>query len=222
MVLTMAVCAWGRVWFARRLVGMSARHWFFRILLPLAALGAAGVGAGLLPRLWLHEGTLLRVALTTNTLPYALLAPNLGVEVFVSPRLSLALDGVYGWWGYPDGNTIIENWSIGGEARYWLHPDGRYLGHHLGLGIRSGQYDVAWNDPGRRGQFTLAGINYGHTWVLRRRWTVDAGLGLGYVRAKYDKYQWHPDTRCYERLAAGRVKNTFGLTDLHVSISYRF
>lgn len=164
----------------------------------------------------------VRVALTTNTLPYALLAPNLGVEVFVSPRLSLALDGVYGWWGYPDGNTIIENWSIGGEARYWLRPDGRYLGHHLGLGIRSGQYDVAWNDPGRRGQFTLAGINYGHTWVLRRRWTVDAGLGLGYVRAKYDKYQWHPHTRCYERLAAGRVKNTFGLTDLHVSISYRF
>ncbi len=73
MVLTMAVCAWGRVWFARRLVGMSARHWFFRILLPLAALGAAGVGAGLLPRLWLHEGTLLRVALTTLCAEAALL-----------------------------------------------------------------------------------------------------------------------------------------------------
>ena len=30
------ICAWGRVWFARRLVGMSARHWLFRLLVPVA------------------------------------------------------------------------------------------------------------------------------------------------------------------------------------------
>ena len=34
MISTMILCAWGRVWFARKLAGMSARYWFFKILLP--------------------------------------------------------------------------------------------------------------------------------------------------------------------------------------------
>ena len=48
MVLTMMMCSWGRVWFARRLVGMSARYWFFRIMIPvcLAAVITSSVGYG--------------------------------------------------------------------------------------------------------------------------------------------------------------------------------
>lgn len=53
MVATMAICAWGRVWFARGLVGMSARYWMFRIFLPLVVVGSLSAGAGLLPRLWM-------------------------------------------------------------------------------------------------------------------------------------------------------------------------
>lgn len=73
MILTMAFCAWGRVWFARHLVGMSARHWLFRILLPLVAVGGVSAGVGLLPRLWLAEGTLLRIILTTLCVEAALI-----------------------------------------------------------------------------------------------------------------------------------------------------
>ena len=36
MMLTIVVCALGRVWLARRLVAMSVRHWAFRIILPIA------------------------------------------------------------------------------------------------------------------------------------------------------------------------------------------
>ena len=35
MVVTMAMCSWGRVWFARKLVGMSARYWLIRIMSPV-------------------------------------------------------------------------------------------------------------------------------------------------------------------------------------------
>jgi Na+-driven multidrug efflux pump len=47
MVATMAVCAWGRVWFARRLVGMSACYWLKRVFLPLAVLILMAGGVGL-------------------------------------------------------------------------------------------------------------------------------------------------------------------------------
>jgi Na+-driven multidrug efflux pump len=54
MVITMAMCAWGRVWFARRLVGLSARYWLLHIFLPLFIVAAITVGAGLLPRLFME------------------------------------------------------------------------------------------------------------------------------------------------------------------------
>lgn len=52
MVVTMAVCAWGRVWFARTLVGMSARYWLFRIFLPLLLVVVIAGGIGSLPQLF--------------------------------------------------------------------------------------------------------------------------------------------------------------------------
>ena len=60
MVITMAMCAWGRVWFARRLVGMSARHWLFHIFLPLFIVAAVSAGAGLSTRFFM-ETSFVRV-----------------------------------------------------------------------------------------------------------------------------------------------------------------
>lgn len=64
LVLTMAFCAWGRVWFARKLVGMSARYWLFHIMLPLVGVGLISGGIGLLPSLWMAP-SFLRVCITT-------------------------------------------------------------------------------------------------------------------------------------------------------------
>lgn len=64
MVLTMMGCAWGRVWFARRLVGMSARYWLFRIFLPLVLLAVVSGAVGLTPQLFFGP-SFWRVCLTT-------------------------------------------------------------------------------------------------------------------------------------------------------------
>lgn len=53
LLFTTLVSAWGRVGFARGLVGMSPGLWFFRILLPAAGVSAIAFAAGLLPRLWM-------------------------------------------------------------------------------------------------------------------------------------------------------------------------
>lgn len=46
----------GRVWFARKLAGMSVRHWFFGSILPLLLSILLTAGTGLLPRLFMNEG----------------------------------------------------------------------------------------------------------------------------------------------------------------------
>lgn len=53
ILTTTVICSWGRVGFARRLVGMSARYWLGRILLPVAGIAGACLLAGFLPRLWM-------------------------------------------------------------------------------------------------------------------------------------------------------------------------
>lgn len=64
MIATMLVCAWGRVWFARSIVGMSARYWLRRIMLPVVVLLLVCFAVGCLPRLILSAGV-LRLGVTT-------------------------------------------------------------------------------------------------------------------------------------------------------------
>ena len=75
MIATMMLCAWGRVWFARSLVGMSAAYWLFRIFIPLCIIGAMSGAVGLLPRLWM-TASIWRIGVTgmlieTTLLPLA-------------------------------------------------------------------------------------------------------------------------------------------------------
>jgi len=72
MILTMMMCAWGRVWFARSLVGLSARHWLLRVLLPLFIVGIVSAVVGYLPH-FLMSPSLTRLSLTTALTEIALL-----------------------------------------------------------------------------------------------------------------------------------------------------
>lgn len=64
MVLTMMMCSWGRVWFARKLVGMSARYWLFRIMIPVCLAALITSAAGYLLRYVMATG-LARICATT-------------------------------------------------------------------------------------------------------------------------------------------------------------
>lgn len=72
------------------------------------------------------QKTTSRVALTTNFLSWATLAPNLGTEIYIGKKLSIAADGSYGMWNYGHTHGNIQTWSAGGEA---------VTGCHLLLGI---------------------------------------------------------------------------------------
>ena len=72
MVLTMMMCSCGRVWFARRLVGMSARYWFFRIMIPAVIVSFVAGGIGYLVSFSM-EPNLIRIILTTIIFEFAFL-----------------------------------------------------------------------------------------------------------------------------------------------------
>lgn len=55
-VLSSLCVALGRVFFARHLVGMSARYWFWRIVIPVCVVSIVSVGVGLIPQMFMTSG----------------------------------------------------------------------------------------------------------------------------------------------------------------------
>lgn len=161
-------------------------------------------------------------ALTTNFLSWATLAPNLGGEVYIGKSCSVAVDGSFGMWGYSHTQRATQTWSVGGEARYWLQTGGSgFRRTHIGVSVRGGSFDSNFfTDGGRQGEALLAGVTMGYRFALRGNWFVDAGLGLGYIHARYDRYIWNKRFGKYE-FRSERTRDLFGLTDLHVSLVYR-
>ena len=89
MVVTMAMCAWGRVWFARKLVGMSARYWLFKIMLPMGIVVGVIAGVVYLLHFMLMSG-LPRVFATTIVCEVLLLTFAWFVLLDTSERLYLS------------------------------------------------------------------------------------------------------------------------------------
>ena len=88
MVATMAMCAWGRVWFARKLVGMSARYWMFKIMLPMGIVAGVVGAVGFMLRFSLASG-LIRILATTIVCEVLLLPLAWFVLLDASERLYL-------------------------------------------------------------------------------------------------------------------------------------
>ena len=64
LLITMALSAWSRVFFAHTIVEMSIRYWIVRIMFPIASLIVVVGGISFLPRMFM-EATFLRVLVTT-------------------------------------------------------------------------------------------------------------------------------------------------------------
>ena len=80
-----------------------------------------------------------RVVGKTNLLYWATGTPNLGVEVALNGRNTLALQGGWQPWQYSDTKKM-KHWALQPEWKYWFCET--FNGHYLGLHALGGQYNV--------------------------------------------------------------------------------
>lgn len=66
------------------------------------------------------------------------------------------------------------------------------------------------------GWAAAAGLTYGYSWPIARRWNIEANIGLGVWYTQYDRYE----TRQCGLFQDTVSKITFGLTSLGVSFVY--
>ena len=150
----------------------------------------------------------LYLGLSTNMLYDLAAVPNLGAEIYLGRRWSIALDGMYAWWSCSRKNHYWRIYGVELTGRYWLGKAAAakpLTGHHLGLYAQALTYDFEWGGRGYMGGepggnlFNRAtsgfGLEYGYSLPIARRLNLDFALGLGYLRGKY--YEYLPIDDCY-------------------------
>lgn len=160
-----------------------------------------------------------RLAIKTNALYWATTTANLGLEVGLGKALTLDISGNYNPWKFSNYKQI-KHWMVQPELRYWLCE--RFNGHFFGLHAHYADFNVSNLNIFGLGHYRYqgnlygAGISYGYQWILNKRWSMEATIGVGYARVNYDKYICG---HCGSKLDNGH-KNYFGPTKAAINIIY--
>lgn len=158
-------------------------------------------------------------AIKTNALYWATTTPNLGIEIGLSDKLTLDVSGNYNPWSFSD-NKKLKHWLVQPELRLWTCE--RFNGHFFGLHAHYAEYNMGGikmlglEDRRYQGNLYGGGISYGYHWILNKRLSIEATIGVGYAYLDYDKY---PCGTCGSKLKSGH-RNYIGPTKAGLSLVY--
>lgn len=123
--------------------------------------------------------------LRANLLRWATLTPDLGIEWRIKDRWAVLVNASYTSWSWDDKNRRYGLWEIAPEVR-------RYLGNqnrgYIGVMYKAGSFNYKFSTIGRQGDIMGGGITGGYVLPLNRALSLDFSLGVGYLRADYDRY----------------------------------
>lgn len=161
----------------------------------------------------------------TNLLYDATSTFNFGVEFRLAPRWTFDLSGNYNPWTLNKSkNKKIRHYLVQPEARYWLCESfrGHFFGLHAGFtrfnfsGYRVPFLPKHTKDNRYEGWAVLGGISYGYSWILGRRWNLEATVGGGYIYFDYDVYRCE---KCGDYLGK-TSKGRWNLTKAGITLVY--
>ncbi len=124
-----------------------------------------------------------KIGLRTSVAPWAVLAPNLGVDLTLNSRFSFNIQATYrpNW----KENEYIEFLVIQPELRYWLgRPQAR---HFLGISAFYLDNEIYHKERYYKGYGVAAGFTYGYSYVLSKHWNVEASVGVGALYSRQSK-----------------------------------
>lgn len=171
------------------------------------------------------------VVVKSNLLYDATTTLNLGVEFPLARKWTFDLSANFNGWQFAD-NKKWKQLSVQPELRYW--PCERFNGHFWGAHLLGGIYNFGnlnmdftlfGTDFGQlknhryEGWMAGAGIAYGYHWMLSRRWSLEAEIGIGYVYTRADKYEC---PRCGDKIEHDKPYHYFGPTKTAINLIYVF
>lgn len=125
-----------------------------------------------------------QLAVKTNGLMLAAMAPNIGCEFVVGERSSIDISAFGAVNIYGNKAKMI---GLLPEYRYWFN--GRPMTREfVGIAALGVSYDITWGDRIYQGDAAGAGITFGYALNLNRRLNVEFYGGFGAVYFKQKQY----------------------------------
>ena len=164
------------------------------------------------------------IAVKSNLLYDATTTMNLGLEIGLAHKWTLDVPVNLNPWKFSDG-TRLQHWGIQPEVRYWFCERFRrtFVGVHghfadFNMGGWPDWSFISQNMQNSRyeGHLYGGGISIGHSWILKKRWSLEASIGVGYAHIVYDKYLRE---KCGSKLKESS-RNYFGPTKASLSLIY--
>ena len=138
-----------------------------------------------------------KAAFRTNLLVPAM---NVGLEIPMGNKVSMAVDYYYPWiWPSQKNKNCFELLGLNVEARYWFgrgrQPKDRLKGHSLGIYAAGGYYDFEKDYHGMQGEFVSAGLDYAYSVAVGRKKNVNLefSLAFGCIRSWGRTYNVYGD-----------------------------
>lgn len=166
------------------------------------------------------------VAIKSNLAADLTTTINLGTEIGLTPKTTLDLYANYNPWSLGN-HKQFKHFLFQPEYRYWFCE--RFNRHFIGAHLHGAIYNAGkiklpfglGDDNFRvnryKGWLAGGGISYGYHWILNKRWSLEANIGVGYAFLKYDKYRLCED--CKE-LKGNETKHYIGPTKAALTIIY--
>lgn len=140
----------------------------------------------------------------TNALKAATTTFNLEGSMLLSEHWTLNMGVSYNPWNFSDTKKI-KHWLVEPGARYWFWQ--AYAGNFISMYAMGARYNVGWDKfLGLESKYRYqgwgygAGMTYGRSWLLSKRWNIEVEAGLGLLISPYSKYQCE---RCGDKVSSG-------------------
>lgn len=153
-------------------------------------------------------------ALRANLLRWATLTPDLGLEWRINRNAGILVNGTWTSWSWDDKNRRYALWEVAPEVRYYTGKEKR---GYIGAMFKAGGFNYKLSGTGKQGDLLGGGIVGGYQLSLNKALSLDFGLGLGYIRADYDKYTVTDGVRV--RSGSG-TKNWWGPTSASITLKW--
>lgn len=159
------------------------------------------------------------IALKTNLLYYAALMPNIEVEWMFSDQWSVALEAQGAWYAKENPHKVYRLGTLMPEVRYWAISRSNWHGMYVGAFLGIGEYDLSNGKKGHEGEGYMGGLSAGYMWPIGKHLSLDASLGVGYMRLRDKEYAPLDGHYLYQ---STKNINYFGPLRLKLSLVWRF
>lgn len=158
------------------------------------------------------KATPYHFSVRANLLRWATLTPDLGIEWRINRSMGILVNGSYTSWTWSGNERRYGLWEVNPEVRYYIGKEKRC---YVGAMYKVGAFNYKFSETGKQGDLMGGGLVGGYQLKLNRVLSLDFSLGLGYVRADYEKYKVIDGVRVRDGKEA---KNWWGPTQAGVTL----